>query len=269
MWQRKEIKMQARQLLKLSYWKAFLVSLVLAFATGTGSVGGFRIPMLQWSFKEDDLKRFFPDTVRMSRGTVWRDRLDAFLEGNFDSGLIPVLLIALVGVLLMALFMMILALSLRVFLGFPLEVGGRRFFTRTALADPNMNHLGYAFEKGRYWPIVKGMFLRGLYNFLWYLLFIIPGIIKTYSYRMVPYILAENPEIGSARAISLSRQMMRGNKFRVFLLDLSFLGWLLLGLLAFVIGTLFVMPYLHTTYGLLYIRLREQADMTTTGEVPA
>ncbi len=78
--------------------------------------------------------------------------------------------------------------------------------------------------------------LLGLYTFLWTLLFIIPGIIKGYSYAMTPYILSEHPEYNANYAISLSREMMDGNKFRLFCLHLSFIGWELLCALPTVIA---------------------------------
>ena len=72
------------------------------------------------------------------------------------------------------------------------------------------------------------IFLTGLYIALWSLLFIIPGIIKSFSYAMAPYILAEHPEMTASEAITESRHMMDGNKWRLFCLDFSFIGWSLL-----------------------------------------
>jgi uncharacterized membrane protein len=103
------------------------------------------------------------------------------------------------------------------------------------------------------------MLLRGVQNFLWYLLLIIPGIIKWYAYSMVPYILADNPNIGARRAIQLSNNMTRGHKFDIFVLELSFIGWYLLGLLAIVVGVLFVRPYEDATKAELYLVLRRNA----------
>ena len=71
-------------------------------------------------------------------------------------------------------------------------------------------------------------FMVGLFKFLWTLLFIIPGIIKTYSYAMTPYILAEHPDMTATEAITESRQVMDGNKWRLFCLEFSFIGWDLL-----------------------------------------
>ena len=77
------------------------------------------------------------------------------------------------------------------------------------------------------------MFLMQVYLFLWSLLFAIPGIIKSYSYRLVPYILADNPDMNSDDAITLSREMMNGQKFEVFVLDLSFFLWWILSSITF------------------------------------
>ena len=71
-------------------------------------------------------------------------------------------------------------------------------------------------------------FFRLLFSFLWALLFIIPGIIAEYSYAMTPYILLEHPEMTAREAIAASKELMRGNKFRLFCLSLSFIGWWLL-----------------------------------------
>lgn len=88
------------------------------------------------------------------------------------------------------------------------------------------------------------MVLRDVFIFLWSLLFLIPGVIKHYSYRMVPYILADDPEIGAMDAITLSRQMMDGHKWNTFVLDLSFLGWDLLSALTLgLLGVFYVNPY--------------------------
>jgi uncharacterized membrane protein len=103
------------------------------------------------------------------------------------------------------------------------------------------------------------MFLRNIYNALWYFT-IIGGVIKTYEYRMIPYILAENPKIKRKEAFELSKQMMKGNKWNTFVLDMSFFGWNFLSVLTFgVLSILYVNPYSAATIAELYIILREQA----------
>ena len=121
-----------------------------------------------------------------------------------------------------------------------------------------MGALFSPFQRG-YLNVVKGMFMAQFVVLLWSLLLFIPGVVKYYQYLLVPYILAENPDIEWRRAMNLSRAMTRGCKFDIFVLQLSFLGWYLLGLLALVIGTLFVGPYYEGTMAELYATLRMKA----------
>jgi hypothetical protein len=88
---------------------------------------------------------------------------------------------------------------------------------------------------------------------LWTLLFIIPGIVKAYEYRMIPYILAENPHMSRKEVFAASKSMMMGNKWKAFVLDLSFLGWHILSV--FTVGILelfYVAPYVYATNAALY-----------------
>ena len=103
------------------------------------------------------------------------------------------------------------------------------------------------------------MFWREIKIFLWSLLFVIPGVIKSYEYSMVPYILAENPQMPTDRAFELSKLMTRGEKWKIFVLDLSFLGWKILGVLCCGIGGIFLAPYIEATYAELYQVMREKA----------
>lgn len=99
--------------------------------------------------------------------------------------------------------------------------------------------------------------LKWLYTGLWSLLFVIPGIIKTYSYAMTTYILHDNPGITANDAITKSRQMMDGHKFDLFVLDLSFIGWYILGVLTFGILIIFyVEPYHQVARANFYEQLR-------------
>ena len=99
---------------------------------------------------------------------------------------------------------------------------------------------------------VWGMFLMSLFIVLWMLLFIIPGIVKSFSYAMTPYILEENPELSANEAIDRSRAMMRGHKFDLFWLYLSFIGWILLSILTLGIGLLWLAPYMQTATAAFY-----------------
>jgi len=235
MWTRRELKERAKNVLRGNYWKAFLISLVILIAGGEGgggsSVGG-----------------------NSGRNNGYGG-YGSFFYGMDYEQIIAMVLLTLAGAFILILFI----LALRVFLGYPLEVGGRRYFVQSAQYFDNRGCFRFAFDGRHYLAIVGSMFLKGLQNFLWFLLFIIPGIVKAYAYSMVPYILADNPNIGARKAIRLSNQMTYGYKFDMFILDLSFIGWKLLGLLALVIGVLFVQPYVDATKAELYLVLRKNA----------
>ena len=145
------------------------------------------------------------------------------------------------------------------FIGYPVMVGMNRFFMENRLSGSKIERLFYVFKSGNYLNVVKTMFLMNLKVLLWSFLFIIPGIIKSYEYYMVPYILAENPGISSKRAFEISKKMTDGEKFDIFWLGFSFIGWILLGTLACGIGVLFVEPYIQTTFAELYQVMREKA----------
>lgn len=121
---------------------------------------------------------------------------------------------------------------------------------RTGDNQLTANLFKYSFSN--YWHKVWGMFLMQLFTFLWTLLFIIPGIIKVFSYAMTPYILEENPELSANDAIDRSRAMMKGRKFDLFWLWLSFIGWGLLCIPTLGIGFLWLIPYMQTAEAAFY-----------------
>ncbi len=107
-----------------------------------------------------------------------------------------------------------------------------------------------------FWSAFKVQFLIGLFTFLWSLLFFIPGIVKAYSYSMSLYILAENREKPALECISESKQMTYGHKADLFVLDLSFFWWHLLGTITFGIAYIYVVPYISATYTNVYYSLK-------------
>ena len=113
----------------------------------------------------------------------------------------------------------------------------------------------------RYSKIVLTMFLNDLYIFLWTLLFIFPGLVKSYSYRMVPYIITEHPELEPNEAITISRNMMYGHKWDTWILDLSFIGWNILNYMTFgILGIFYVNPYICATDAQIYKILKEDRE---------
>ncbi|MCI5944091.1 MAG: DUF975 family protein [Eubacterium sp.] len=101
----------------------------------------------------------------------------------------------------------------------------------------------------------KALWLRlrtAIFTMLWSLLFIIPGIIKAYSYSMSGFIMAENPEMSAKEAMTVSIDMMKGNKWRLFCMEISFIGWGLLSVLTLGIGYLWLSPYMNAAYAAFY-----------------
>ena len=224
MWTRAELKNRAKNVLKGNYWPAFLVSLVIIITGGSHNRGEIGSSAGSSGGAEAGGSAFFDFEIALIVGTV-------------------VLLIIL----------------LRIFIGYVLEVGGRKYFIELSEGESEISYLGYGFKNNNYFQIFWTMLLRSIYIILWSLLLIIPGIIKFYAYRMVPYILADNPEIGHKRAIKISKKMTQGEKWDIFILDLSFLGWFILGTLFFGIGIFFVQPYYDATNAELYLNLRKEA----------
>ena len=122
------------------------------------------------------------------------------------------------------------------------------------------------FSYFRNWKIAaKTQFLQILYIFLWSLLFFIPGIVASYSYALVPYILAEFPEISAREAIKTSKKLMDGNKARLFCLDMSFIGWSILCVFTLGIGFLWLNPYISAAKADFY---REISGTRPVLEIP-
>lgn len=107
-----------------------------------------------------------------------------------------------------------------------------------------------------FWSAFKVTFLVGLFTFLWSLLFIIPGIVKSFSYSMSTFILAENKGKGALNCINESKAMTEGHKMELFVLGLSFLGWILLCCLTLGIALIWVIPYMEATYANAYKSLK-------------
>ena len=144
----------------------------------------------------------------------------------------------------------------------PILVGRNRYFMEHRGYRADLGRIFWAFDCGHYLNVAKIMFLMSLKIFLWSLLFIIPGIIKAFEYFAVPYILAENPGIDSKRAFEISKQMTMGEKFDIWWLGITFIGWHLLALLTCGIGELFLAPYIKATDAEVYSILRNKAHET-------
>lgn len=102
--------------------------------------------------------------------------------------------------------------------------------------------------------------LEGIYVFLWTLLFVIPGIIASLRYAMAPFIMVESPYMTASEAINASKQLMEGNKARLFCLQWSFIGWILLCVLTLGIGNLFLNPYMEAATAAFYRKIQPKTN---------
>lgn len=173
---------------------------------------------------------------------------------SFTEGLNPQITSLIVSGILYVLLIAIALAIVYFVLGSIIEVGYASFnLTLTDRLSPSIEQL---FSYFSYWKTMALAALwRTLYIFGWSLLFIIPGIVAGYSYAMTPYILAENPEMEPKDAIRASKEMMIGNRWRLFCLEISFIGWSLLASLTFGIGYFVLTPYQQAAQAAFYREL--------------
>ena len=112
------------------------------------------------------------------------------------------------------------------------------------------------------------LFVMGLFTFLWSLLLIIPGIIAAFRYAMVPYLMAEFPQLRVMEAMRESKRLMKGNKWRLFCLSMSFLGWGLLSALTLGIGNLWLVPYIQAAQAAFYMEVTGRGQQQEEPEMP-
>ena len=146
-------------------------------------------------------------------------------------------------------------------LGGVLQLGYAKFLLKQHDGQPiEFNDLFSQFD--RFGAGFAQYFLRSLYTFFWTLLFIIPGIIASYRYRMTPFIMVEHPELSASEAIERSKKMMDGHKGELFCLDLGFIGWILLSILTLNLGHLALNPYRNAAEAAFYRELSAQQRYT-------
>lgn len=142
----------------------------------------------------------------------------------------------------------------------PVWVGYSGFCTK--IYKEEQTSINDMFRTGfdNYWRKVGGILWMQLFVFLWSLLLIIPGIIKSLAYFMTPYILADSKNVTAKQALKLSMRMTKGYKGEIFIMQLSFIGWSLLSMLTFgILGILYVNPYIYTSYAGIYAELKQSA----------
>lgn len=266
MWTREELKNRAKENLRKYYWMAFLVSLIFSIVSGFGGGGNSgsistRSNSSDYYYSQegsgilydlaDEADKLPVAALGISEisgraSGVTGVRSAEMLSGLFSGVFLSVMLVFVVIGIVVSLFVVP-----------AMEIGKNRFYmeSRGLGLSAGVGKILWGFSHS-YLNIVLTMFLRGLFIFLGTLCCVIPGIYLSYCYYMVPYILSENPDMKPMEALRLSKDMMEGNKFNTWVLELSFIGWWLLGLLACCIGGVFVRPYYDATFAELYAVLR-------------
>ena len=269
MWTRAELKSKAKFSFKRNYWKSVLISLILALIVGGGSSGssissavsnnliGNSDSSVAGDYSDDDSSLY-------DDNDFYDDTYDENVEDDIDdlkgiagttAGMMAIGIFLIVFIIVFVVIMAVVFL-LDVFIFNPLEVGCKKYYLRNLNEPAQVGNIGYAFDNN-YKNIIKTMFFRDLFTVLWTLLFIIPGIVKSYEYQMIPYLLADNPQMTKEQAFEESKRMMQGQKWKAFVLDLSFIGWNILSALTLgILGIFYVQPYMDATHAALYEALR-------------
>lgn len=232
-----DFRARARAALAGKWMIAVIAGLIAALLTGSGSPG----PKLSVNFNGGNMDAAFEMFGQTIVSTAERrPGLVAFLAINFLALVIAAVVLAVVfGVIGSTVSVGYARFNLNLVDGFEPELGS--LFS----GFPNMMKTAFCAH-----------FLRGLYVALWTLLFIVPGILASYSYVMVDYILAEDPEMTAGEALARSKALMYGNRWRYFCLGFSFIGWSILCSFTFGIGNLWLKPYKEASYAAFYRSLQ-------------
>ena len=240
MWTRSSLKEKAKAGVKRNYWKTVFVTFLTALVIGGFAAAG----------GTSQTFTSMPDTQSIL-GELPADAQQTLAVANA----VPAAFwgfLAVVGIIIV-----IFAIFAAVALVNPFSVGTYKYSLNAVRGEGNISDLGSGFDVS-YKRNVKVMFFYDLYLVLWSMLFVIPGLIKMYEYRMIPYILADNPDMDKKEVFALSKEMMRGNKWRAFVLDLSFILWDFLSCITLgLVGTFWVGPYKLLTDAALYDELKQ------------
>ena len=265
MWTRAQIKARGKAATSRNYWKSVFVAFIFVIVFGTTSAIG---PAAATSTVADIMNPDSSESEVTAYDEGYTEDLDSYSYGDStygygdglsgsdalepdpqDDGIFLAVITSLVVILIVVIAIVI---AIDVFIAKPIEVGCRRFFVLNLSHPARVQEVLWAFDNN-YLNIVKTLFFRDLKILGWTLLLVVPGIIKSYEYRMVPYLLGQDPSLDQKEAFAQSRQLMTGNKWKTFVLDLSFIGWDLLSNITFgLVGTFYVEPYKSNTEAALF-----------------
>lgn len=244
---RSVLKERGKSLFKKSYWYSVVVTFLMTLADYGSSKINFD----------------FDSGVNVSTDFAFDSfNLTDILESGIGEAITVFALVAVVA-----------SLILKIFVFSSLKCGGIRFFMRKR-KDQNTG-IGETIENFRdktFLNIAKVSFFKGIYIFLWSLLFIIPGIVKSYEFWAADYILAVRPNADKDEALQLSKTVMQGNKWNLFVLQLSFIGWEILSSLTLnLVGVFYAYPYMQATFVEFFSEIRAKAIISgkiTAADIP-
>jgi len=189
----------------------------------------------------------------------------AALKGHWRAAVGAFVIYLAIGSLICAI--PILGWIASIFVSGPLVVGLKKYFLRRFRQEQvSVNQILDGFSC--FVPSFLTWFFCSIFIFLWLLLLIVPGIIAALSYAMALFIVADNPGIDALQAIRKSKEMMRGNKGKLFCLACRFIGWFLLGILSLGIGFLWIGPYWATSLAAFYQDLAKAPELGLTETAP-
>ena len=229
MWSIRDIKKKGRSALKKNYWRSVIVAALMFLLTTVASkLSQIRSRGILRNVGFEPLHKMAPNEIMIITGIV------------------------VVGYMSIIVF----AALVKIICSNALEVGGCLFFKNNAEEESaKLTLIGEGFSD--YAHVFVTLLLRDIFVVLWSCLGIFPGLVKGYSYRMVPYIVKDYPDLSETEVITLSRSMMDGNKWRTFLLDLTFVGWFFAGVVTYgMISVLWTYPYYENTIAALYLELK-------------
>ena len=255
---RKILKENAKANMKKNHW----LFVAIAFVMGLGTSN----PSFSFSFNIDteDLTSFF------SNPEQGQSQLSKLLTDESALITIAVLFISAIFLFLVT---TVISTALQAFVFTPLRAGGIRFLLKQRKNNPaRFSELICNFKDKTFLNIAITTLIKTLYIFAYTLLFIVPGIIKSYEYWAVTYILAVRPDIDRKEALRLSKTIMDGHKMELFMLDLSFFGWRILSSVACgLVGILYVSPYIECTFVEFFSYIRTEAiknEIITANDIP-
>jgi Predicted integral membrane protein len=238
---RSDLKSKAKELIKNKYWDGVFAGLILAICATDSFLFSNNSGV---TYQSSDPTALFPKPSEL---------LQFITSSSFFYG---------------ATFVLFMTFFFSVFIGNPMQYGARNWFKKHGEEKDQEEAVLFSGFRKKQWVRVSACILwRDLICICWGLLLIFPGIMKSYEYKFVPYILEEHPMMNAADVLKYSSNLTKGHKMELFKLDLSFIGWFLLQLVTFdLVGFFYAGPYFYQTQALAYLQIKNAIADTRKAE---